>query len=302
MSLPPLHQLATFVAVVDAGSFDAAARELGITGSAVSQRVRGLEVLLGRGLLQRTTPVEVTTAGGRLLPYARRLVELAGDAAVQVRDGAEAGPGVLRIAVNADSLATWFMDAIVTYPGRDAVVFDLERSDETRTAAALTAGRVAAAVTIQAEPAHGCTAVRLGCLRYLCVASPTFLERHGIVAGDAGVAPALVDAPYVEFDADDTLQRDFLTRWTGLAPRGARHRIPGPGAFGRAVEAGLGWGLLPEAQARAAEQRGALVILTDDAAVEVPLHWQAWQLAPAALVDFGSWVRRVAESRLGSRR
>lgn len=210
MTLPPLHQLETFVSVVDTESFDGAAQELGITGSAVSQRVRALEELLGRGLLQRTTPVEVTVAGERLLPYARRLVELARDAALQVRGPSAGSMAVLSIAVNADSLASWFMEAIATYPRRDGVVFDLERSDESVTAEALTAGRVAAAVTTQAEAAKGCTATYLGALRYLPVAAASFVGLHGIVPGDPGVGDLLVEAPYVEFDADDTLQRDSL--------------------------------------------------------------------------------------------
>src|SRR3954451_9890296 len=63
-----LHDLAAFVAVAEARSFTRAAARLGVTQSALSQTVRGLEARLGIRLLNRTTRnVSVTEAGERLL-------------------------------------------------------------------------------------------------------------------------------------------------------------------------------------------------------------------------------------------
>ena len=296
--MPTLHQLSTFVAIVDEASFDGAARVLGISAPAVSQRIRALEEGLGRSLVVRTSPVDLTAAGERLLPYARRLVALAEDAAIQVRGGVR-GETVtpISLAVNADSLATWFIDAMALYRGGSRAAFEIERGDENVTATALSSGRVAGAVTTQATPARGCTVRQLGAMRYLALASPDLVTQYQLLPDSPDLGPRLARAPFVQFDLDDPLQHDYLKSLGGDAPTGPCHRIPGSEAFGRAVEAGLGWGLVPEAQAKAAVGRGA-VVLSRDRHVDVALYWQSWDLAPAPLMHFGDWLCRYAASRL----
>jgi LysR family transcriptional regulator (chromosome initiation inhibitor) len=71
-----LVQLETLVAVVDCGGFVRAAARLGVTQSAVSQRIRGLEEAAGAVLLQRTVPTAPTRAGLPVLQAARRAHEL----------------------------------------------------------------------------------------------------------------------------------------------------------------------------------------------------------------------------------
>ena len=107
-------QLSTLLALVRAGSFEAAAAQLHITSSAVSQRVKTMEITAGRVLVQRTTPVRLTSAGDVLLRFARQIDLLEADAlhALDV-DDTSAAPVTVSLAVNADSLATWFLDALV---------------------------------------------------------------------------------------------------------------------------------------------------------------------------------------------
>ena len=64
----PLDLARTLAAVVDAGTFDAAAAELNLTPSAISQRVKQLEHRLGRVLVVRSKPVRVTEAGLQIDP------------------------------------------------------------------------------------------------------------------------------------------------------------------------------------------------------------------------------------------
>ena len=61
MDLMPA-QLAALVAIADHGTFEAAARHLHITPSAVSQRIRALESEVGQVVVQRTTPCRPTAA------------------------------------------------------------------------------------------------------------------------------------------------------------------------------------------------------------------------------------------------
>lgn len=68
-------QIRAFVAVVDKGSFSAAARTMGLSQPAVTMQVQGLESDVGATLLERRyRKVDLTEAGRTLLPYARRVL------------------------------------------------------------------------------------------------------------------------------------------------------------------------------------------------------------------------------------
>jgi DNA-binding transcriptional LysR family regulator len=72
-----LRQLECFLAVVDEGTFTAAAARLHVVQSAVSSTIKGLERSLGVTLFERARRPVLTDAGRRLLPSARQMVELA---------------------------------------------------------------------------------------------------------------------------------------------------------------------------------------------------------------------------------
>src|SRR3954470_6604074 len=127
-----LAQLRALDATVREGTLEAAARALHVTPSAISQRLRALEIATGRVLLVRTKPVTVTESGQAVLRLARQVEllaagavrELAG-AAARERGGADdpERPPVLPIAVNADSMATWVLPALAPLAAEFA--FDL---------------------------------------------------------------------------------------------------------------------------------------------------------------------------------
>ena len=294
--------LETLLAAVDAGTFDAAARELSITPSAVSQRVKAMEQLVGRVLLQRTTPIVPTPDGEVVLRHARqvRLLDEETSRALDVPDADVPGrtPSI-PLAVNADSLATWFLDALAIVRADTEVVFDLHREDQDRTAELLRAGTVMAAVTAEAEPVQGCSSVPLGVDRYRAVAAPSFVRRYLDGADTERRMTARLDrVPLVDYDRDDDLQQGFLRRVLGHAPRGPRHFVPNSADFARAVQLGFGWGLLPEAQCLGALERGDLVELTPGRRADVALWWQRWNLASPLLERVTEAVRAVAAERL----
>lgn len=284
---PPLPQLATFVAVLDEGSFEAAARRLAVSPPAVSQRIRALEAGLGQVLIQRVIPPEPTRAGQRLLPYARRIVALSAEAANAAQGVTLSGAVQLPLAVNADSLSTWFMGALAAYPQRAEVRFHVERVDQDLAAQALASGRVLGAVSASDQAAPGCVARRLGVMRYVPVAAPSFVAEHGLNPGRAGTGARLEAVPMVDYDADDTLQLDFLEDWLGRKACPSPHRFPDSPAFIRAMESGLGWGLISEDQGRAALAAGRLVTLSATRHHDVELYWHQWDLTTAAVEGFG---------------
>ncbi|SDR74260.1 LysR family transcriptional regulator ArgP [Agrococcus carbonis] len=274
----PLEHLRTLAAAVDAGTLDRAAAQLGVTPSAVSQRIRAIEQRVGRIVLQRTKPVRPTAAGEPLVRLARQLGLLEREALDALgADDAGGGPRVA-LAVNADSLITWFLPVLARVTAERAVTFELHREDQERTAQLLEAGTVMGAVTAQREPVSGCVSSPLGRMRYVPVAERAFAERW---LPEGPTAAALERAPLVDFDAHDTLQTAFA-RLRGAESTGPRHVISASAEFAEAVRMGLGWGMLLPGQFEAGVADGSLVVLSDET-IEVPLWWQRWNLASPLL-------------------
>lgn len=136
----PLDQVRTLLAVVDEGTFDAASAALHVTPSAVSQRVKALEQRTGRVLLMRTKPVRPTESGEVVVRFARRLARLERDARTELGMSEAGEPTRLSIAVNADSLATWFLPALTRVSRELRLCLELRREDENHTAALLREG------------------------------------------------------------------------------------------------------------------------------------------------------------------
>ncbi|WP_116450877.1 LysR family transcriptional regulator ArgP [Blastococcus litoris] len=286
-----LAQLRTLVAVIDEGTLEAAARRLHVTPSAVSQRLRALEVATGRVLVQRGRPATVTAAGEPVLRLARQVGLLVEDAGRHL-DAADAGRApVVPIAVNADSLATWALPALAPLAGE--LRFDLHSSDQSHTSELLRAGTVMGAVTSDAEPVAGCRVTPLGRMRYLPCAAPAFVERW---FPDGPDAAALHRAPVVVFDRRDDLQHAYLRRHLTSVAEVPLHYIPSSADFLSAVALGFGWGMLPELQLT--EGPGPVAAFDPDGAVDVLLYWQQWRLESAPLDRVADALVRAARASL----
>lgn len=290
----PLDLARTLDAVVTAGSLDAAAAALSITPSAVSQRLKSLETRVGRVLLVRSKPVQPTAAGLALVRLSRQLSALEQDtlAALGLSD---AGPVEVPLAVNADSLATWFLPALAPLAG--GIAFDLHRDDQDYTAGLLESGTVTAAVTSQHSPVAGCSVRPLGAMRYLAVATPSFRAAWFSESDGPASGPGLSHAPLVDFDRRDDLQTRYLTA-LDVDPRlPPRHHVPASNDFATAVLLGMGWGMLPEHQAESALADGRLVPLGGPA-LDVQLYWQRWKLTSDLLSRIEDAVVRHARASL----
>ena len=291
-----LDHLHTLVALVEEGTFEAAAQRLRLTASAVSQRVKAMEQAAGQVLIQRVNPVVPTAAGDIVLRHARQVQLLEGDVATALGAGLQPGGRTsLPLAVNADSLGTWFLDALAAVPADSGAVFDIYREDQEHTTSLLRSGTVMAAVTSTAEAVQGCSSVRLGSMRYRAVASPRFVDAW--LGGTAGTA-GLDTAPMVNFDRRDDLQHRFLRGIGGRATDVPRHHIPTTADFARAVVLGLGWGLLPEQQCLTELGDGRLVELAPGHPIDVVLYWQRWNIASRLLDQVTDAVGRVAAASL----
>lgn len=276
-------QLATFQAVVEGGSFEAAARALHVTPSAVSQRIKALEQDVGQVLVRRAKPCTATEAG-------QALVRLAGQIALLEREALAAARGVpgdggrtrISIVVNADSLHTWFLPALTALP---AVSFELHQDDEDHTAELLRAGTAMAAVTAQHAAVQGCRVEKLGAMRYLAVAAP-------------GHFKGFARTPMLVFNRKDRLQHRFLAALGHEDAEPPIHYVPAAHAFIEAIRLGLGWGMIPERAAREDITAGRGVDLAPGRYQEVPLYWQYWRLESPVLAALTTAVRAVAAREL----
>ncbi|WP_344251129.1 ArgP/LysG family DNA-binding transcriptional regulator [Brevibacterium sanguinis] len=306
-----LEHVRALAAAVDEGTVEGGAYVLGITASAASQRIRALESRLGQVLLRRSNPVTVTEAGAAVLRYARQVELLESEAmdrlhgiAVDAPDGigtGEAGarrePTVLRIGVNADSLATWFRPIFAEAATWDYAVLRLVVADQDKLLPLLTSGEVLGTITSAASSPYGTRVERLGSMRYLAVAAPGLLARHGWTRPDGGAASSFAEVdlatlPMVNFGKDDDLQLDFLRRH-GVTTMPPMSVVPSSAEFAVAVAAGVGWGMIPVMQL--SEIDAELVPITAAPEVDVPLYWQHWKLASDRLSRLTSALTRAAE-------
>ena len=293
-------QLATLRAVVDTGTFDAAARALNLTPSAVSQRIKALEQQLGRVLVERSKPIAPTASGEIVLRLAREIALLEADAAAALHldrgSGDEAEQfAQVTLAVNADSLGSWFLPAIAPVCTERRILVDISREDQDRTAELLASGRVMAAVTSQARPVSGCTSTPLGAMVYRPAASVAFAERWFANGPDAA---AFARAPVVDFDHDDELQSRYLRRVSRRPLDPPRHAVSGSSDFARAIELGLGWGMLLEHQLAEAAPGSLVELAPPGGGIAVPLFWQQWKLRSPALDAIAAAVVTAARTAL----
>lgn len=283
-------QLAALAAVHRRGSFDLAAAELHVTPSAISQRLKALEEVAGTLLIRRGQPCTATPAGLRMIRHHDEVTLLERTLATDL-PWLSPRPATLRIAVNADSLATWVIPALAATTG---FLFDLVIDDQEVSQDWLKRGEVAAAITAHPGPLQGCDTIPLGALRYRATAAPAYMARwmaEGVTAASLATAPALT------FSEKDRLQEIWVDRQLGRRGKRAAfpsHRLASSQGFVDGCLAGLGWALNPEALVAPHLASGALVEMVPDTALDVALHWQFSRLTAPALAPLTREIRAAA--------
>lgn len=266
--------LSALAAVVEQGGFERAAQLLGLSQSAVSQRIKLLEARVGQPVLVRALPPAPTEIGRRLLNHVQQVRLLERDLQGQVPALDDGGlPERLRIALNADSLATWWARALGDFCAEHRLLLDLVVEDQDVGLKRMRAGEVAACVCAAERPVAGARSLPLGAMRYRALASPAFIKRHF----PQGVQPArLARVPAIVFGPDDLLQHRYLAQ-LGVEGGFAHHLCPSSEGFVRLTEAGFGWGLVPELQVQCELASGALIEIIPDLPLDVPLYWHHWR-------------------------
>ena len=295
-------QLRALAAVIREGSFERAALALNVTASAVSQRIKALEERVGKLLVKRTTPTEATAEG-------QVLVRLAEQTALLERDAFEriglSDTDLLRasipVAVNHDSMETWFPEAALAFARLGSTTLDLHTEDQDHTAALLRQGAVLGAVTTLSEPVQGCQIHALGSMRYAATCTPEFHARH---FAKGVTAQALAQAPVLVFNRKDDLQARYAQRLTGSQQplHAPTWWIPSTRAFVHANLGGLGWTMNPLPLVRRHLDSGRLVYMKARAWEDIPLYWQHWKGEVASMALLTRAILQASSTLIRKRR
>jgi LysR family transcriptional regulator (chromosome initiation inhibitor) len=199
------------------------------------------------------------------------------------------------IAINADSLQTWFLEALANLHHAHGYLFDVRVDDQDHTQEMLREGTVLGAITGHAKPVQGCNVEPLGAMHYQAIASPTFAKTH---FADGLTAAALARAPLIVFDRKDDLQWRFIRRITRARVAPPVHYLPTSTGFVEAAALGLGWCLAPQALISVAKAEKRIVTLGAGQSLDVPLYWQYAAVQSQTLEHLGRALFDAARGAL----
>ena len=306
LSLDPKH-LDAFAATLQTGSLAAAAQQLHLTLAAVSLRIKALEAQLGQRLLIRSKTAQATRAGQALLAHITRTRLLEADLAERLSIGHSQGSEpqnwqALSVAVNADSLASWFLQGVRSDVLKHRLLLHSIVDDQEHTLAWLQNGQVQGCVTQLAKPLRGCTAMALGTMRYRCVGAPSIAKQLRSLKRTTN-APALLQIPALCFNNKDQLQDRFLREAFGLVDVNyPRHHLPAGDAYHLALLQGLGWGVQSDVQTQYQwpdeMQSGKLLDLFPGQHVDIALYWHHWSQESAHATRLTQAVIKAAHQVL----
>ncbi|NVB40149.1 LysR family transcriptional regulator [Pseudenhygromyxa sp. WMMC2535] len=175
-----LNQLVIFAKVVEARSFTAAGRSMGLPKSTVSRKVAQLEERLGERLLERTTRrLSLTEVGAAFYERCARISAEIDEAERAVAEERRVPRGLLRVTAPRGLAAAFLADAVaeylLTYPEVD---LDLELTE--RPVDLLEEGVDLCICSASSASEPGVISTSLGVVRRFLVASPAYLDARGV--------------------------------------------------------------------------------------------------------------------------
>ena len=296
--------LECLAAIVEEGGFERAAQRLNVTQSAVSQRLRALEAQVGSVLIVRSRPLRPTSAGQLLLKHTKQLRLLRADLERDLQELAPSAHGGGReeerisIAINADSIATWALNALHDLV-RQRLPLEIIVDDQDFTQEWLRSGQVLGCVTTLKKALRGCKMVPLGAMHYVAVASAAYAEKHlpgGLTAHN------FREVSYLSFNRKDDMAAEFVARAFGLKRVGLNHLfVPSSEGQLHAVRASWAVGVMPELLVRSGLADGSLVDIAPGQSLPIQLCWHCWNLESEVLDQLTQALTEAAERSLTAR-
>ncbi len=291
--------LEALLAVERERSFEGAARSLGITSSAVSQRIKLLEERIGAVTLNRQTPVTTTEVGAELCRHAEMVLMLEGE--VIQRNRQELGYAVedfrnIKIAVNDDSLSSWFMGILKANAASDnPYLLEISIADQDYSIDQMKAGSALAAISIHKNPVQGFQSTYLGTHIYRATASPNFIDRYF----PAGVTvETLQHAPSLRYSSQDDLQIQWIEQVFNAKVFPHSHTIPSSHGFVDACLEDVAWGMHPALMVDDYIAEGKLRELVPGQTLNKPLYWHCSRVIAEPFKNFTNTVLEEARRLL----
>nr|WP_320010935.1 LysR family transcriptional regulator ArgP [uncultured Desulfobulbus sp.] len=279
--------------VLEEKGFEKGARELHLTQSAVSQRIKQLEEYCGQILLARTSPPQPTEAGRKLLKHYLQVRQLEQEL-TETLQGNNQEWMPLSLGINADSLATWFGDLIPQVVQAEGILLDIRVEDQDQTHRLLKNGEVMGCISTQKNAMQGCRVTRLGAMQYRLFASSEF---HKKWFGEQGLSlKTCAKAPFILFNREDQVHHQLFYQLLGELPQLATHYLPSSEKFVDFIAEGVGYGMLPDQQSHSLVHQGKIIDLAPGASVPVSLYWHCWNIQSLALEHLSQILMETSKS------
>jgi LysR family transcriptional regulator (chromosome initiation inhibitor) len=289
--------LAALAEVIEQQSFELAAQKLFISQSAISQRIKALEEQLGQPVLIRSQPILATHAGEQLLAHFKRVKQLEYELVPIISPEKPTKPMKISLAVNADSIATWFIDAITLVLQTQLVELNLIIEHEERTLDKLRSGEAVGAVSIIEKPLKGYRSFKLGKMEYCLVANPDFIAQY---FPDGVNQSSLKMAPAISYDHKDDMHVRYIAKHFNLAAAEYYcHSVKSSEAFVALVKQGVAYCLLPKLQIAKELDSGQLISLCPENTLVETLYWHSWVLVKGVSKQISDNIVQVGCSKLG---
>ncbi|MEY8099250.1 LysR family transcriptional regulator ArgP [Falsihalocynthiibacter sp. S25ZX9] len=281
-------------AVVREGGFDAAAKALEVTQSAVSQRIKQLEDRVGTVLIVRGRPCVPTEIGLQLCQHFEQVTLLQHELADRMSnliDRSGVNAATVRIAVNNDSLATWFPYVMKRAVNDLNVQIEITPDDQEHTEKSLKSGDALAVITDVEKPVQGCRRISLGAMEYIAVASAEFYDanfKKGVTLD------TIENTACLAFNRKDTIQDQWMKQCFGRSVKTLTHMVPSYEGYVACCLNGTGWGLVPGIAGLPYLESGELIELVSNERIQISLHWQSSTQSSEILRRLGEIVKEEA--------
>lgn len=291
--------LIVLAAVVRTGSFDGAAHYLGVTQSAVSQRIKQLEDRVGSSLIVRGRPSRPTEEGLILCQHLEYVALLEDEMFDRLSGEGDEKRGTItvKICVNNDSLATWFPAVIRALSQKTRIRLEIVADDQEYTEDRLRSGDALAVVTSSDSPIPGSRSVALGNMEYMAIATPNYVDKYF----HQGVTlEAIAAAPCITFDRKDNLPSSWVLLSFPEVPTLDTNYVPSFEGHLLCCRCDIGWAMMPTISVERLVAGGELVEIIPKKRINVPLYWQMRNQSSKVLNSLTSIVEAVASENLQS--
>ncbi len=280
--------------VIETQNFELAAKKLLITQSAISQRIKGLESYYGEPILIRTLPYCATPLGTKLISLFKKIALLEDDFKREV--GASTKKPQISIALNRDSLETWFLNLMEQDEIFKKIALEIVSDDQELTLNYLKSGRVSACISTSAKEIQSGKAHFLGYMEYALVATPSFIQVH---FANREPKIALQSAPAIQFDINDHLHKRYLEMFFGIKESETPfHIVPSVDGFKKFALLGYGYALIPIIDIKKELQHKQLIEIFPDQRWKMPLYWHHWDVQSSIYRNLNSAIIDYAKTQL----